>query len=353
MSTKNKEEAKKTGLNGFQKIAEARESILKQIEEIKAKEDSLYRVICKKKEALNQQRDARAQYKNSLKKLYSKNYNENDLAPHELQQLANYKEDIIALQEDLEKEESQMSALGEKKNALQKTLSGLNGEMTETDVLEYQKTVAAARKAVEDIMMVIENQTSLIDTARSAPSRIDDLKEKKEDILAEIALGKDLIKELDKITGEIETETKLLMTREKTILEAGKSLPGLQRKLSLAKENLNNLENQKNEIFIQYLTHEAEQLGKEYGAAALNLIDKYNRLISLDSLIIMQGGKTIGGGGFHDFSIPAFHLSALSGLISPRMPQELVTARMACTRENKDSAITREKKRINDLGIEL
>lgn len=353
MSTKNKEEAKKTGLNSFQKITEARESILKQIEEIKAKEDSLYPVICKKREALSQQTDARAQYKNSFKKLYSQNYNEDDLAPHELQQLANYKEEIIALQEDLEKEESQMSALGEKKNALQKTLSELNGEMTETDVMEYQKKVAEARKAVEDIMVVIENQTLLIEAAHSAPSRVDDLKEKKEDILAEIALGKDLTKELDKVSSDIETEKKLLTAREKTIAESGKSLPGLQRKLSLAKENLKKMEDQKSEIIIQYLRHEAEQVGLEYGEAAAILINKYNRLVSLDSLMVMQGGKTIGGGGFHDFSIPAFHLRALSSLVSPRMPQELVTARMACTRENRDSAITREKKRISDLGIEL
>jgi len=354
MATKNnKDESNLTGLKVFQKKLEAKEAILKRIEEIKAEEASLYPTIIKARNDLGEQKNKYAQYRQSLQKRHAKNYNEEDLKPYEREELAEYKRIITALQESLEKAEAEMNALGEEKNALQITLSDSNAEMTETDVMEYQKKVAVARKAVEEIMVIIKNQTSQIEAARSAPSLIADLTEKKEDILAEIALGKDLTKELEKITCDIETEKKLLTTREKTISEAGKSLPGLQRKLLIAKENLKKLEDQKSEILIQYLRREAEQVGQEYGKAASMLIDKYTRLTSLDALLIMQGGKTIGGGGFHDFAIPAFQLNAFNRLISPRIPNELVTARMACTRENKAGAVTREKKRISDLGIEL
>jgi len=354
MATKtNKEKSNMTGLEGFQNKTEEKESILKQIKEVEAEESSLYSTITKERNVLEKQRNTYSVYKQSLQKRHSKNYNEEDLEPYEREELAEYKSIIISLQESLEKAEAEMNALGEKKNSLQKDLSESNAEMTETDVLEYQKQVAAARKAVDDIMVIIEKQTSLMEAARSAPSLIADLTEKKEDILAEIALGKNLTKELEKITCDIETEKKLSATREKTIAEAGKSLPGLQRKLLIANENLKKLEDQKSEILIQYLRRAAEQVGQEYGTAASMLIDKYNRLTSLDALLIMQGGKTIGAGGFHDFSIPAFQLNAFDSLISPRMPRELVTARIACTRENKEDAITREKKRISDLGIEL
>lgn len=356
MATKNnKEESNVTGLKVFQKKLESKASMLKRIEEIKAGETRLFPIINKMREEIDSIRGKLNVYLQGLKKRMSIKdaFDENSLAAHEQKDLAEFRNQLVDLEEALSADEATMEKLGDEKNALQKTLSELHAEITEIDVLEYQQKVAAARKSVEDIMVIIENQTTQIEAARSAPSLLADLTERKEDILAEIALGKNLQKELDKITSDIETEKKLLATREKTISEAGKSLPGLQRKLSAAKENLQNLENQKSEILIQYLRHEAEQIGQEYSEAALNLIDKYNRLISIDALIIVQGGKAISGGGFHDFSIPAFHLSALSSLVSQRMPQELVTARMACTRENKDSAITREKKRISDLGIEL
>jgi DNA repair exonuclease SbcCD ATPase subunit len=352
---KNNEESKVTRLEGFQKNLKAKENILKRIEEIHVEEQRLHSVIIEKRQELKPEEDRLDQYLQELKSHFPKNkdYDEMELEKHERENLVNYRNSIITLQKSLSSVEAEKEALGEEKNGLEKALSDFDAEMTETDVLEYQKKVVKARKAVEDIMTIIENQTSLIEAARNATSLTDDLKERKEDILAEIALGKDLTKELEKITSDIETEMKRLAAQEKIISEAGKALPGLQRKLLIAKENLKKLENQKSEILLQYLRREAEQVGQEYGEAASILIDKYNRIVSLDLLMIQQGGKTIGGEGFHDFTIPAFQLNAFNSLISPRMPNELVTARMACTRENKAGAVTREKKRISDLGIEI
>lgn len=351
----NKEKLNITGLKGFHQHFEKKETILKRIEEIHVEEQKLYPVRNELRKDLKQKRDALNQYLQRLKARFPKNkeYDEGELENHERAQLESYRNLLSSLPDALSVAEAAIEALGEEKNALEKTLRESNAEMTETDILEYQKKVAEARKAVEDIMAIIKNQTSQIEAARSAPSLIADLTEKKEDILAEIALGKNLTKELEKITCDIETEKKLLATREKTVSEAGKSLPGLQRKLLIAKENLEKWEDKKSEILIQYLRREAEQVGQEYSEAALILIDKYNRIVSLDSLMVMQGGKTIGGGGFHDFTIPAFQLNAFNSLISPRMPNELVMARMACSMENKKDAIIREKKRISDLGIEI
>jgi hypothetical protein len=356
MATKiNKEKSNMTGLEGFRNKFKKKASMLKRIEEINAEEQELYALRNKNRQELEH---ADSSYNNYYQKLRARFYpNQNvdewELEDSERKKLANHKKSLIALQESLDVTEANINALGEEKNALQINLSELITEMTETDVLEYQEKVAVAQKSVEDIMVIIAKQESLIEAARSAPSLIAELTERKEDILAEIVLGKDLTKELDKITCDIETEKKLLTTREKTIAEAGKSLPGLQRKLLTAKANLKNLEDQKSEILIQYLRCEAEQVGQEYGKAASMLIDKYNRLTSLDYLLTLQGGVTIDSCSFHDFSIPAFQLNAFKSLISPHMPRELVTARMACTRENREDAITREKKRISDLGIEL
>jgi DNA repair ATPase RecN len=355
MSKKNKEESNMTGLQGFQKHLEGKETILKRIEEIHVEEQKLHPVRHEVRQEFKQTRDAFNQYLQRLKARFPKNkeYDEGDLENHEREQLESYRNLLNSLPDSLSVVEAAMEALGEEKNALQKKLSECIAERTETDILEYHKELAEAQKAVEDIMVIIEKQTSQIEDAHKVPSRGDDLKEKKEDILAEIALGKNLTKELEKITSDIETEKKLLATREKTISEAGKSMPGLQRKLLTAKENLKKIENQKNEILLQYLLREAEQVGQEYGEAASILIDKYNRLVSLDSLMIQLGRKTIGGERFHDFTIPAFQLNAFNSLISPRRPNELAMARMACTRENKAASVTREKKRISDLGIEI
>ncbi len=50
-----------------------------------------------------------------FKKTVFNNYNEDDLAPHELQKLANYKEDIISATRRLGKGRISSSALGEKR----------------------------------------------------------------------------------------------------------------------------------------------------------------------------------------------------------------------------------------------
>ena len=257
------------------------------------------------------------------------------------------------LQETLTESTAAIKTFREKKKCLQKDLSELSCIITDNDVLEFQKKVAAARKTIKNIAEIIESKNALINNEKSVISCIKELTIKKEDILGEIALGKNLQKDLGKITQKIEEEEKLLTKREQTIAEIKKAMPGLDRKLSSAKKNQQNLENMKNVILTNYLMREAEQIGQEYSDAASMLIDKYNRLASLDSLIIQQGGKTISDSDFHDFAIPAFHLNVLHPLISPQMPQELVTARRTTMKENKDAAITREIKRISDLGIEL
>lgn len=354
MAKQKKEGLNRTGLGGLQKNLEAKESILKRIEEIQAEEATLYPVITEKRKEIEHIRQELDVYMQTLKKPFPKGgFDEKLLDDHEHAALAEYRDSLIVLGESLSTAETNMKTLGDEKNALQKTLTDFNAEMTEADVLEYQGKVAEARKYVEDIMVIIKNQVLLAEEATKVPSPLNDLKEKKEDILSEIALGKDLQKDLEEITQHIDLEEKRMVEQDQIIENASKALPGLQRKLLTAKDVLEKLKSQKNEVLLQYLRREAEQVGQEYGEAASILIDIYHRLVALDFLMVQQGGQTIGGKGFVDFTIPAFSLNAFKGLIVPNWPRELVKARTACTMENRKAAEAREKERIARLGIEL
>jgi len=109
-----------------------------------------------------------------------------------------------------------------------------------------------------------ETMMNLVDEVEHIKEKISFMGE----VFAAVAkrLGKDLTKELDNVTSDIETEKKRQETREKTISEAGKSLPGLQRKLSIAKENLKKLEDQKSEGFCmsEHEQNENAQKHKKY-----------------------------------------------------------------------------------------
>ena len=340
----------KEGLNNFESKINATMSIGEQIEKINLDENLLSFKIDKTKRDLHENRENYNRYEQKLHSRYKLQDHEKKTIQRDLLDCENI---VKTLHEALTESTDSIKKLREKKKCLQKDLSELSCIITDNDVLEFQKKVAAARKTVKNITEIIESKNALINNEKSVISCIKELTIKKEDILAEIALGKNLQKDLEKISQKITEEEKLLTNREQTISEIKKAMPGLDRKLSIATNNLKKLENIRNEILINYLMGEAEEVGKEYGDAASILIDKYQRLAALDSLIIKQGGKTISGSEFHDFAIPAFHLNVLHPLISPQMPQELVTARMATMRENKDNAITREIKRISDLGIEL
>ena len=340
----------KEGFNNFESKINSMMSIREQIEKNDFDVDLLSSKIDRTKNNLHEKRDERNRYEQKL----NSNNNLQDHAKKSIQRdLLDCENIIKTLQETLTEATYSIDKLKEEKKQLQKYLSELSCVITDNDVLEFQKKVAAAKKIIKNITEIIERKNELINNEKSVISCIKEFTIKKEDILADIALGKNLQNDLEKITQKIAEEEKLLDKREKTILEIKKSMPGLDRKLSIAINNLKNLESIRNEILINYLMREAEEAGKEYGDVASILIDKYLRLASLDSLIIQQGGKTISGSDFHDFAIPAFHLNVLHPLISPQMLQELVTARKATTKENRETAITQEIKRINDLGIEL
>ena len=118
MATKiNKEKSNMTGLEGFQKHLEEKETILKRIEEIKAEETRLFPVINKMRKEIDYIRGKLNVYLQGLKKGTSKKYasDEESLGAYEQTAVAEFRNQEIAIEEKLSEAEATMEKLGDEK----------------------------------------------------------------------------------------------------------------------------------------------------------------------------------------------------------------------------------------------
>lgn len=360
---KNKEKSNISGMECFQTKIEEKNVILKQIEDNNAADSILRQKISDMEREIEAVRQDQEIYIQSLYKRHKISQKENigkdnliddeRLQDNERKKLASFRDTLIEMQETLSALDAEKESLGDEKNILQQRLSDFLNKMTHADVLKYQEKVSQARKDVQEITSVINEKMMVIDKIKNTPSPLKELKEKKEDILAENALGKNLSSELEQVEQQINFETKEIEARNAEIKDAQNALPGLQRKLSTAETALNKLESQKNAVLLDYLLAESEQIGREYIDAASILVEKYQKLTALNSLMVQLGEKGINGSIFHDFSVPAFNLKSFEGQTIPLWPNELVNARSATQQESIKKALSGEIERINGLGIEL
>ena len=352
---KNIKGSEMSGLEGFQAKWERRETILTRIKEITTEESATLSLIFEKKKENERARSELDKFLMNLGKSFSNpgGFDEKALACDQQESLEGYRSQLISIEESISETEAVMEKLGNEKNLLQKEVTDFSYGLMESDVLEYQQKVAKALKEIKDIADIIQGQEALMAEANSTPSQINSLKEKKEDILAEIASGQDLKKELEEVSYDIDIEMERIAARKLTITETEKALSGLNRKLASAKEALKKVEGLKNEVLIQYLRFEAERVGKEYGDLSLSLVDKYHALVAIDVFLSQYGGQTIRAAMNFDFSIPAFRVNALESLIVPNWPGVIAKARLAFTADNIKAAVARERDRIALLGIEL
>jgi len=353
----NSKDVSAPGLKKFRENLQKKEVLLQRIEQINAESKTIFVDLIKKREEIKNTRDAFENYLSQLKQIHnineSKKLEEKDIDEAEQKEVAEYKEQLISLNNDLSGIESAQEKLENKKNTLQSQIAYFQSEMEPSDVLAFQDEVTQSRKKLGDIMALIRDKETLLAEASATPPILEKLQEEREDILAEMAAGKMMENAFNEVTRKIEEESLNLSTREKMVPELKQTLSGLNRKLEVANKEVADLEGQKREVLRQFLRCEAERIAKEYGVLALSLVDKYHSLVALDEFLVRNGGMSIKGTMNHDFSIPGFRLKAFENLVSDKWPGVITKAVIAFSRDNIKAAVLREEKRITELGINL
>jgi len=184
---------------------------------------------------------------------------------------------------------------------------------TYEDLVAYQEKTAAAKQAVENIQALISGNIAVRDSSPPAP----DFTREREDLLAEIALGNahpSDLEALDKRIADAMAEAKKTAQRLKPGIDDAKhSINGLGRKLEEAQAEYEELKGKRKDFILAYLESEAEKSGVEYIRLASDLMERYKRLLAIDSMRVYLDANSHKSGSMQDIHIPTFSSHAFSG----------------------------------------
>lgn len=213
-----------------------------------------------------------------------------------------------------EKNESLRAELAE----LEKDLSGLSCDCSQKELLEIQEAAAAAQAETVKIKQAIADQKKLIAQAAAGIPSIQHLLQRREDLLAQKAIGKQVDGDLATIEEQIERESKVVEEAEskaKSVASiANQTIVGLTRSLeNIEKEAARLSEKILPNAFSGYLLSRAELVGAEYLRAAQELFGKYNQLIALGRLLketAPAGPENPGWDMYRNIEVPIFPIKA-------------------------------------------
>lgn len=259
------------------------------------------------------------------------------------------KSELATLKSNAERALQEFNNLNEEKQGLTAKLEALNGELMTLDcsadikdITAQQGKIDEATKEVAALTKTIEEQQAIIASHQCA--RPKELYRKRQDLLAEKAIGKDVTEELQAIDKEIAAKEKKMNSAATAIDEASHTVEGLTRKLQEVKRQAESLENDKKEMIVFYLRTEAALAELDYQAIALTLGDSYARLYALDSIICQMEGsaeKSFVSGAARKFNIPVFGPNAEAG----GMVFDAVSS-------DRAEFIREEKARLESLGVQ-
>ncbi|MDF1552714.1 MAG: hypothetical protein P1P84_06605, partial [Deferrisomatales bacterium] len=157
------------------------------------------------------------------------------------------------------------------------------------DVLDYQAKVADAEQQIEDLRAAIAEQKETISDAEDAIPTPGDLKQQRDTLRAEIAMGAEKQGELAAVEQAVEEEATAIdqarIDVEKTISAARQTIAGLGRKVAEVEAALVTLRAQAPDLLLAFLLNQAEDVCRKYEQAAHAVAKQFGQLKAIDALI--------------------------------------------------------------------
>lgn len=221
---------------------------------------------------------------------------ENSKAVDAQEKLARYRQQLFDLELDLKKQEEALEKATKDIADADKRLAVVERSATEDTVITHGKAVSDATQRVEHLNELIAKYEGTLEGTSRGLVDLSPLYQRREDILADVAAGTTAGDDLAAVEaqiadGEKQWETQL-SDKETKAADAASSIAGLRRKLAVAEQELERLNQLTPMIMDQFLMLEAEKAASDYQKQARQAVAKLVRLAALELLIIEQGERS-------------------------------------------------------------
>lgn len=221
---------------------------------------------------------------------------------------------ISTVEKELLDAKARHNKLRDQEAALLSNMAAMNANYATECLLYLQKKHNDIAQTVDTINDAITAQQNIIDQEKaSSQPAINAAMKKREEILADIALGTVDAKELAAIDEQLrsatDTASESTEKMDETVIVARQTITGLRRKLEVAQEELEALKLAKIGAEERFLLAEAEKAGQEYVVTAKALSESFKRLLALNAIMDNKKFETIELGNFRQASIPLFNLN--------------------------------------------
>jgi len=226
-------------------------------------------------------------------------------------------------------------------------------DSTKKKFMETKSKLAEQVQVVETIEAKIE--AAKLELASLGPSQTEALRLKREDRLADFALGQANRSEIEKLDEIIAAESAKDQKRE----EIKGSISGLSRKMEEAQGAKQAQGWKYREAALDTLEDEAQEIAAEYMAAALKVCSTFRRLMAVTTLHAElhndQNQFGLGQSAARFLSIPAFrHLAAFEGNAGPDLTSIIAAQDI---RDNSgglfQNDVEAERARLLEDGVDL
>lgn len=281
-------------------------------------------------------------------------FREDFLTPAEKAQFQAFSEKAAAAALELPSATKLLDSLKEKVLPVLDEISKLGDPLEE--VLAFQEAVVSAQQKVAFLTEAITGQEAIIRKINADLPSQGDLLRKRQDILAEIAIGSATQGDLEELDKQIAKEQEKISKAQKVAAPAAEdakhAIAGLQRKLAVACEEVKGLEGQRRDVVLNFLAFEAEKMGAEYAHLAGEFVCKFRQLLALNTIITTVDNRSEIFLGSSPFVLPTFDVQSCKGEIVKDWNfegQDIVTEILY--RGLGDSDLQAEKERITSLGV--
>lgn len=215
-------------------------------------------------------------------------------------------------------------------------------------VLENQKSKAAVEKQIEQLRASIQEAEAQAQLLSPMDDEIAALKIKREDLLADIATGKDKSQALSELDAILEEKQKNLADQENVRTSIRQTVAGLNRKLASANSELVGLQQTHHELVQKLVRASAEHLGEQYVAAAQQLKSIYDQLMG----ICLVSEEKVSRTPLHALKIPVFGLDSVRSC-AMKWDERLLVDSSIQTYDQHLAMRDEKKSTLRAMGVEL
>ncbi len=214
--------------------------------------------------------------------------------------------------------------------------------------------IGAAAASIAGIEHTIADYTGMVEKMRAAHPDTSALEQEREDLLASIAIGEKRQADLDALDARLAELRKKRHEAQPGIAGVLQTIAGLQRRLHDEQAKMARPLQERPALVRRFLLSEAEAEGARYGALGVELVQRYKRLLALNSMLSDLGhvpSVLIHGA---PLSVPAFRLASHAAFAHHVPGRDgVIYEPNGHTQQERADAIRQEKARLNAMGVEI